>query len=175
MAGSDPSVITTARLLVRPPRESDRDRFVELFCSADFMVFYPAVITEQEAEDRFDHMVAACRTVPFGKQPVVERSSGLIVGYTGVDHIDVDGKTWLEWGYRLVPECRGLGYATEASMALLAKAHQTYSGELLAIIAPENHPSQNVCRKLGFTFWKQAPVDGALRNLYTRHVGHTSA
>ena len=81
----------------------------------------------------------------------------------GVDYIDFE----LEWGYRLVPECRGRGYATEASQALLAEAHQTYAGEVLAVIAPENLASQNVCRKLGFTFWKQAPVDGDLRNLYT--------
>jgi RimJ/RimL family protein N-acetyltransferase len=65
----------------------------------------------------------------------------------------------------------GLGYATEASQALLAKARQAYSGKLLAIIAPENLASQKVCRKLGFTFWKQAPVDGDIRNIYTLHIG----
>lgn len=171
MTGSELAVVRTARLLVRPPREADRDRFVELFRTRDFMVFHPGVLTEEEAQDRFDHMVAVCQDIPFGKQPVVELSSGRVVGYTGVDHIEVEGRTWLEWGYRLVPECRGLGYATEASQALLAKAHQTYAGELLAIIAPENLPSQNVCRKLGFTFWKQAPVDGDVRNLYTLPVG----
>lgn len=167
MTGPDPDVVTTGRLRVRPPREADRDRFVELFCDEDFMVFYPGVLTEEEANGKFDHMAAVCQAIPFGKQPVVELSSGLVVGYTGVDYIDFEGKTRLEWGYRLVPECRGLGYATEASQALLAKAHQTYAGELLAIIAPENLASQNVCRKLGFTFWKQAPVDGDIRNLYT--------
>lgn len=171
MTGSGPGVVTTARLQVRPPREADRDRFVELFCDEDFMVFYPSVLTRQEASDRFDHMVAVCETVPFGKQAVVELSSGLVVGYTGVDYIDVEGRTWLEWGYRLVPQCRGLGYATEASRGLLAKAHRTYAGELLAIIAPENLASQNVCHKLGFTFWKQAPVEGDIRNLYTLPVG----
>jgi RimJ/RimL family protein N-acetyltransferase len=164
-------VVTTTRLLVRPPGEADRTRFVELFHDDEFMVFYPAVLTEQEASDRFDHMVAVCQSVPFGKQPVIERSSGLVVGYTGVDYIDLEGRTWLEWGYRLVPRCRGLGYATEASKALLAKAHQMYAGELLAIIAPENRASQNVCRKLGFTSWKQAPVEGELRNLYTLPIG----
>jgi RimJ/RimL family protein N-acetyltransferase len=156
MSGSDLEVITTARLLVRPPREADRDRFVRLF---------------EEAQGRFDHMVAVCQAIPFGKQPVIELSSGLVVGYTGVDYINVKGRTWLEWGYRLVPECRGLGYATEASQALLARAHRSYAGELLAIIAPDNLASQNVCRKLGFTFWKQAPVDGDIRNLYTLAVG----
>lgn len=170
MTGSELDVVRTARLLVRPPREADRDRFVELFRDEDFMV-YAGVRTEEEARDRFDHMVAVCRTIPFGKQPVVELSSGLVVGYTGVDHIDLEGRTWLEWGYRLVPERRGLGYATEAGQALLAKAHRTYTGELLAIIAPENLASQNVCHKLGFTFWKQAPVEGDIRNLYTLPVG----
>jgi RimJ/RimL family protein N-acetyltransferase len=42
--------------------------------------------------------------------------------------------------------------------------------ELLAIIAPENLASQNVGRKLGFTFWKQAKVDGDLRNLSTLSI-----
>jgi RimJ/RimL family protein N-acetyltransferase len=171
VTGRDPEGVRTARLVVRPPREADRERFVELFGDADFMVFYPEVLTAAAASERFDHMVDVCRTVPFGKQVVVERSSGLIVGYTGVDYIDFEGRTWLEWGYRLVPERRGLGYATEASRALLARAHQSYRGELLAIIAPGNVASQNVGGKLGFTFWKQALVDGDRRNLYTLAVG----
>lgn len=171
MTGPDLKAVATARLQVRPPREADRDRFVELFCDKDFMVFSPDVITEEDANDRFDHMVAVCQAIPFGKQPVVELTSGLVVGYTGVDYIDFEDRAWLEWGFRLVPECRRLGYATEASRALLAKAHHAYAGELLAIVAPENLASQKVCRKLGFTFWKQAPVDGDIRNLYTLAVG----
>lgn len=171
MDGSDLDVITTARLLVRMPREADRHRFVELFCNEKFMVFYPIALTVEEARGRFDHMVSVCRAILFGKQPIVELSSGLVVGYTGADYIDFEGKTWLEWGYRLVPECRGLGYATEASQALLAKAQQTYAGELLCIIDPENLASQNVCHKLGFAFWEQAQVGGVVRNVYTLQSG----
>jgi RimJ/RimL family protein N-acetyltransferase len=171
VTSSDLDAVMTARLLVRPPREADRDRFVELFRDEDFMVFFSRVLTEEEANDRFDHMVSVCQAIPFGKQPIFELSSGLVVGYTGVDFIDFEGKTWLEWGYRLVPQCRGLGYATEATAALLAKAHQAYLGELLAIIAPENLASQNVIRKLGFAFWKQAPVLGEIRNLYALAAG----
>ncbi len=171
MTGLDLDVVITARLLVRLPRDADRDRFVEFFCNEDFMMFGPGVLTADEAQDRFDHMVAVCQAISFGKQPVVELSSGLVVGYTGVDYIDFEGKTWLEWGYRLTPECRGMGYATEASQALLAKARQAYAGKLLIIIAPENLASQKVCRKLGFTFWEQAPVDGDIRNIYTLRVG----
>ncbi|MGD0395097.1 MAG: GNAT family N-acetyltransferase, partial [Acidimicrobiales bacterium] len=101
------------------------------------------------------------------KQPIVERASGLVIGYTGADYFTFEGQARLEWGYRLVPESRGMGYATEASHALLGRARETFSGELLAIIDPANHASQNVCRKLGFAFLKQASVDGDLRNFYT--------
>lgn len=161
--------IKTARLLTRPPWEADRERFVKLFCDDNFMVFTGAC-TEVEAQNRFDHMVSTCQVIPFGKQPIVELSSGRVVGYTGVDYIDFEGASWLEWGYRLIPECRGLGYATEAGQALLSKAEQTYTGELLTIIAPENLLSQNVCRKLRFSFWKQSAVDGDIRNIYTLPV-----
>lgn len=171
MTGLDVDVIRTERLLVRPPREVDRARFVELFCDEEFMLFYPSVLTEKEASARFDHMVEVCQAVPFGKQPVVELSTGVVVGYTGVDYIDFEAKTWLEWGYRLVPERRGVGYATEAGQALLVKARQTYAGELLAIIAPENLASKNVARKLGFSFWKRAPVEGDIQDLYTLRLG----
>jgi RimJ/RimL family protein N-acetyltransferase len=172
VTSSDLDVIRTARLLVRKPQETDRARFVDFFCNDDFMVYYPRTFTEQEAHHHFDHMVGVCQAVPFGKQPVVELSSGAVVGYTGVDYIDFEGQTRLEWGYRLVPQCRGFGYATEASQALLAKARETYAGELLCLIHPENIPSQNVCRKLGFTLWKQAPLEGDLCNVYTLDVGH---
>ncbi len=136
---------------------------------------YSGVLTAHEAQERFDHMVAVCRVISFGKQPVVELSSGLVVGYTGVDYIDLEDRTWLEWGYRLKPERRGIGYASEASQALLAKAQQTYRGTLLSIIAPENSASQKVCQKLGFTFWKQSSVEGKIRNLYALDVGEPAS
>ncbi|PZF84989.1 GNAT family N-acetyltransferase [Jiangella anatolica] len=163
--------VITERLVVRPPQDADRSRFVELFGDADFMAFATDVLTEEQAHARFDHMAEVCRAIPFGKQPVVELASGRIVGYTGVDHIEVDGRAWLEWGYRLASDARGRGYATEASLALLAKARETYAGELLAIIDPANVASRHVIGKLGFTFWKQTPIDGDPCDLFTLTLG----
>jgi len=165
--------LVTAHLEVRPPQELDRAWFVELVCDEDFMIFSGQARTEAAAHGRFDHMLAMCEVVPFAKQPIVERASGLVVGYTGVDYFTFEGEERLEWGYRLVPESRGLGYATEASQALLARARETFSGELLAMIDRSNHASQNVCRKLGFAFLKQAPVDGDIANFYTLTIGDT--
>jgi RimJ/RimL family protein N-acetyltransferase len=164
--------LVTSLLEVRPPRELDRARFVELFCNDDFMTFSGQARTEDAAHGRFDHMLAMCEVVPFAKQPIVERAIDLVIGYTGVDYFTFEDEERLEWGYRLVPESRGLGYATEASQVLLARASETFSGELLAIIDPANHASQSVCRKLGFAFLRQAPVDnGNIANFYT--LGNT--
>ncbi|MGH9107820.1 MAG: GNAT family N-acetyltransferase [Acidimicrobiales bacterium] len=159
----------TERLEVRPPTEADRLRFVELFCDEDFMVFY-GVMSEVKANAWFDRMLALCARTTFAKQPIVERSTGVVIGYTGVDWIEFEERRWLEWGYRLTSEARGKGYATEASSALLDVAAREYKGEILGIIHPENLPSHNVIRKLGFDYWKQAPVEGELRDLYHLRV-----
>ena len=169
------SVVLTPRLEVRLPRESDRTRFVELFCDEAFMVFSSGVLTTDAAHDRFDEMLVRGAELAFAKQPVIERSTGVIVGYAGVNWFAFEGRRRLEFGYRLVPETRGLGYATEASRAVLAEAEETFRGEILAMIDPTNHASQNVARKLGFTFWKQAIVDGYLDNIYRRHIDGADA
>jgi RimJ/RimL family protein N-acetyltransferase len=160
----------TARLEVRLPNESDRGRFVELFCDEEFMVFSSGVLAPDAAHRRFDEMLARGAELPFAKQPVIERSTGTLLGYAGVDWFVFEGRRRLEFGYRLVPEGRGLGYATEAGRAVLARAAETYRGDIFALIDPTNHASQNVAGKLGFTFWKQAVVAGYLDNVYRQRI-----
>jgi RimJ/RimL family protein N-acetyltransferase len=162
--------VLTDRLEIRRTEERDRDRFVELFCDEEFMVFSAGVLTLADAHERFDEMLARCDEIAFAKQPVIDRSTGTIVGYVGVNWFDFEGRRRLELGYRLVPEARGRGYATEAGGALIAEASETFRGELLAMIDPRNHASQNVARKLGFEFWKQAIVNGFLDDLYRRQI-----
>ena len=124
------------------------------------MVFAGRTLSSEGANARFDTMLRTVEEVPFAKQPVVERGSGEILGYAGVAWFDFEGRRRLEFGYRLVPWARGLGYATEAGHALLRLAAQTFEGELLAMIDPVNMASKRVAGKLGFEFWKVATVNG---------------
>jgi RimJ/RimL family protein N-acetyltransferase len=163
--------VLTPRLEVRLPVESDRESFVELFCDERFMVFSAGVLNSDSAHRRFDEMLERATELPFAKQPVIERRTGSIIGYSGVNSFEFEEQRRLEYGYRLVPEARGKGYATEASRALLTLAEETFAGEILAMIDPRNTPSQNVARKLGFVFWKQAVMDGVLDNLYQLEIG----
>jgi RimJ/RimL family protein N-acetyltransferase len=86
---------------------------------------------------------------------VIEHGSGTIVGYTGVGSVVLDGIDRLEWGWRLAPEARGQGYATEATSALLTVADQHHDGEVLCLIAPDNRASRRVADKLGFQWWQR--------------------
>jgi RimJ/RimL family protein N-acetyltransferase len=156
----------TARLEIRLPDEGDRERFVQLFCDRAFMVFSGGVLDDEAANLRFDQMLERAAEISFAKQPVIERSSGTVIGYSGVDRFEFEGESRLEYGYRLVPEARGRGYATEAGLAVLAAAADTYQGEVLAFIDPANHPSRNVLRKLGFRFWKNVSWEGGPTDFY---------
>ena len=161
----------TDRLEVRPPNEADRERFVALFQDPEFMVFSGGVHDLRSANARFDGMLQAASEVPFAKQPLIERATGTIIGYSGVASFEFEGARRLEFGYRLVPDARGRGYATEAGRALLALATETFNGELLAMIDPRNTASQGVIAKLAFTYWRQAEIDGYVDNLYRRTIG----
>jgi RimJ/RimL family protein N-acetyltransferase len=161
-------VIRTERLEVRSPIEADRERFVELFRDPDFMVFSDGVHDLASAHARFDKMLVTARAVRFAKQPVIERATGRIVGYSGVAWFEFEGASRLEFGYRLVPDARGQGYATEAGRAVLALAADTFRGEVLGMVDPTNDASIRVITKLGFHFWKQAEVNGWVDNIYRR-------
>lgn len=158
----------TDRLVVRLPVENDRSRFVELFQDPGFMEFSWGVDDARSANGRFDEMLHTAADLPFAKQPIVERASDQVVGYTGAAWFEFEGQRRLEFGYRLVPEARGRGYATEAGVAVLGFATESFRGELLAIIAPRNAASKSVLGKLGFEFWRVAEVNDYRLELYRR-------
>lgn len=167
------STVETDRLILRAPVEADRARFVELFTDAAFTVF-GGVHDLEAANARFDRMLAIASVVPYGKQPVIERSTGTILGYSGVDTVEFDGLDRLEWGWRLIPGARGRGYATEATTALLEVAGAHDDGEVLCLIAADNLPSRRVADKTGFRWWQRVDWDGdpaAPTDLLVRPIG----
>ncbi len=122
------------------------------------------------ANIRFDHMMAFCREVTFGKQAIIETSTGSLVGYVGVDEFEFGGESRFEFGYRLVQASRGLGYATEAASAMLEVARHVWRGELLALISPDNGASRNVLVKTGFEFVEPIMISGDSVELYHRSI-----
>jgi RimJ/RimL family protein N-acetyltransferase len=157
----------TERLVIRPTSEADRSRFLELFTEEWFMVFSETgALDWGAAAIRFDRMVTSAAELPFCKQTVIEAETGRVIGYVGADYFEFRGEQRLEFGYRLSTDYRGRGYATEAAKAILALARDTWSGELLAFIDPQNDASRNVLRKLEFEYLETVPLMGDEVELY---------
>jgi RimJ/RimL family protein N-acetyltransferase len=72
------------------------------------------------------------------------------VGWVLLTPLDLTGPD-IELGWRIRPDARGNGYATEAARPVLAYALGTLRlPRLVADIDPANTPSLHVARKLGF-------------------------
>lgn len=80
---------------------------------------------------------------------VVETHDGTFVGDCGLTVQDVEGTPHVEVGYHLLPQMRGQGYAREAAGAVRDCAAAHGVDHLVALIRPENTPSQGVARSLG--------------------------
>ena len=135
-------VVLTERLELRLPVERDRERFVRLFCDREFMVF-TGVLDREAASRRFDQMLILAEEFPFAKQPVIDRSTGQIFGYSGVDRFEFESaRAGLVWSTD-TDSCRKLG-GEAMPQRLGAEASKTYRGELLAMIDPTNHAFRSV-------------------------------
>ena len=92
---------------------------------------------------------------------VVETAEGRFVGDCGLTVQYVDEQPLVEVGYRVHPDLRGLGLATEAAAAVRDTAAAEGVEHLVAIIRPENLPSQRVAEKVGLRLERRAFVHGA--------------
>jgi len=80
---------------------------------------------------------------------VVETHSGDFVGDCGLTMQEVEGEWFVEAGWHVRSDLRGQGYATEAAHAVRDAAGAAGVEHLIAIIRPDNAPSQRVAVKIG--------------------------
>jgi Acetyltransferases, including N-acetylases of ribosomal proteins len=94
--------------------------------------------------------------------------AGDFAGDCGLTPQVVDGVTELEVGYHVVPALQGRGYATEAAAACRDYARTALgASRLIAIIHPDNRPSQRVAEKIGLRPEKRSLVTAAGRRSST--------
>ena len=92
---------------------------------------------------------------------VIETHEGVFVGDCGLTMQDVEGTPHVEVGYHVMPEMRRRGYATEAARAVRDCAAAAGVEHLVALIRPDNIPSQGVARNLGMDLERTAHVHDA--------------
>jgi RimJ/RimL family protein N-acetyltransferase len=131
--------------------DDDLDNMASMLGDPKVMAFYTLTKSRAETQDWIDWNKRNYAEYSFGLW-IVETLEGEFVGDCGLTWQQVDGARLLEVGYHVRRELQGRGYATEAARACREFATQLGQSHLVAIIHPENVPSQRVAEKIGLAF-----------------------
>jgi RimJ/RimL family protein N-acetyltransferase len=150
----------SARLIFSDMSADDLDDMAGLLGDPAVMTYYPRPKTREEAAKWIGWNRGLYQTHGFGLW-LLTTPDGDFVGDCGLTPQVVDGVTELEVGYHVVPALQGRGYATEGAAASRDFARTVLGAtRLVAIIHPDNRPSQRVAEKIGLRPEKRATAHG---------------
>jgi len=160
-------VLATARLTLTEMADDDLDDVADLLGNDEVMAFYPRPKTREEAADWIKWNRRLYTDHGFGLWLMRLTETGEFIGECGLTAQSVDGVDEVEVGYHVRPEHQRRGYATEAAAACRALARDRFAvTRLIAIINPDNRPSQSVAEKIGLRLEKQSTVHGQRQSIY---------
>lgn len=143
-------MITTARLILRPWRDADRDPYHALCSDPEVMRFLGPPQSRAESDAAIDRMQALQAASGYCFWAVERRADGALLGFCGLKPgpAPIEGK--LEIGWRLAREAWGQGYAREAAEASLGWAWRALDvDEVVAITVHANARSWGLMERLG--------------------------
>jgi RimJ/RimL family protein N-acetyltransferase len=140
--------IETERLLLRPPRIEDFDRYAQMLGDEETARYIGGQLPRAAAWRRFLQMPGAWMVQGFAMFSVVEKASGRYVGQAGPWR--PEGWPGNEIGWTFHRDAWGKGYATEAARAALDWAFAELGwDDAIHCIDPDNTPSRRVAQRLG--------------------------
>ncbi len=143
--------IETQRLLLRNTQPSDIRALVSMWSDPEVTRFMGGPREALSLERTFAEDADNPDPLLYDQWPVIEKASGLLIGYCGLLDKEVEGRQEVELVYVFVPAAWGKGYATEMALALREHAVQTMGlHRLVALVEPENTASIRVAERAGF-------------------------
>lgn len=147
-----PEIIETERLLIRPFRSADLPSFLDFMLdemATEYLTFTEEQKTEEGAKALFWQVIESYRTgEPIPALAIVDKENGLFMGSCGVSPLDEEGI--IECYYSLLPKYWGMGFATEASKALVGYyIRQEEVRAVRAFVSPSNPRSIHVAERIG--------------------------
>jgi RimJ/RimL family protein N-acetyltransferase len=147
----------TPRLAFRRMVRADLHDMSALLGDPDVMRYYPRPKDRDEVLAWIEWNQRLYRDEGFGLWVVTLRATGEFVGDCGLTPQEIEGTTDIEVGYHVRTELQGRGYATEAAAACRDHARDVLNTDrLIAIIHPDNTPSQRVAEKIGLVHERDA-------------------
>ncbi|HEY0053394.1 MAG TPA: GNAT family N-acetyltransferase [Caulobacteraceae bacterium] len=166
---SDPRVIETERLILRPTAAEDVEPWIAMMGDEQTARFLGGVQPRQVAWRGCMAMAGAWSLTGVAMFSVVEKATGRWIGRLGP--WTPDGWPGTEVGWTIVREAWGKGYATEGAAAAMDYAVDVLGwSEIIHVIDPANAPSQRVAERLGSTNLRPgrlpAPFDGVTVDIW---------
>lgn len=149
--------IVTDRLHLRAFTLDDLDELYMVFGDAEVMTYISGgkPRTREATRTGLLRTIEGWRNRGFGLWAVVEKDTDRVIGYCGL--IFLEGTTEIELAYGLAKSSWGKGFATEAARASLRYGFEELKLErIVAVVNPQNIPSQRVLEKLRLKYQRNA-------------------
>lgn len=145
-------ILETPRLILREMAPADLDFVADMLSHPEVMRFYPKCYSREEADTWLQRQLHRYQRHGHGLWLALDKASGQPVGQVGLLIQTVQGVEEKEVGYLIHRPFWRQGLATEAALACRDYAFATLGRQrVIALIRPENVPSQGVARKLGMS------------------------
>jgi RimJ/RimL family protein N-acetyltransferase len=168
MSAPDNPLLQSERLVLRRFSHADAAVFFRLNSEPELVQYTArAALTSVDAamatldSEQFRHDEKA----GLGRFACVEKSTGKVIGVAGLRPEPEYGG--YAFGYRILPEHWGQGFATEAATTLLQYGyHQLKLQHIMATVFPQNVASVRVLEKIGLVFEKEVRLAGSTEILW---------
>lgn len=161
------------RLGFRQWLDRDIEPFVELNQNPRIMEFFPETKSREEVLEMIEIVKSQINQWGYGWFAVDELSSGLFIGFIGVNHPRFESffTPCLEIGWRLHADFWGKGYATEGAETCLKYAFEKLEeSTVYSFTAISNTRSERVMIKLGMKKEGEFDHPQLLEHPLSKHV-----
>jgi RimJ/RimL family protein N-acetyltransferase len=163
-------VLETPRLVLREMSLVDLDFVAEMLAHPEVMRFWPKCYDRDEAADWVKRQQARYAKDGIGYWLTLDKASGRAVGQAGLLLQIVDGSEEVGLGYIIHRPFWRNGFAVEAAGASMDYAVNRLGRQrVVALVRPENLPSQSVARKLGMEIEKRTHHADYEHLVFVRH------
>lgn len=151
-------LIETERLVLRDITLDDKEEMFQLHSNADVQKYTgePPVESIEEMEQAIMTRTIDYKKYGYGRWATFLKNGMQFIGWAGLAYLPEFDE--IDLGYRFLPKYWGMGYASEASHAILKYGFDHLEmNRIIAIAMKENKASIRVMEKVGMEFEKFAP------------------